>query len=174
MSMTLRQLEGLRHAPNRTMQRLAMTAIGAMERCDALAREVRELEERIAAEQLAKEDRLLVVLHRDGFVEVFASDWRPVKIAQLPSLGRGREEEAEGYMLRRLPSPYQGLYREGKRITAGHCGGCMNWNSYRLLQYEMLALQALNANGDETPDAAKAEAQPATVSIDSQTTAAAT
>jgi hypothetical protein len=170
MSLTLRQLEGFQHAPNRTVKRLALTAIALTERCEELARKLREVEEQRASEQLERDGRLLVVLHRDGYVEVYSSAWQPVVIANMPSLGPGSEEEAEGYMLKRLPLPYRQLYSEGKRILAGSCAGCMDRTAYRLLKHELAALEglkALNANWEETPDAAKAKAQPMTVSSES-------
>lgn len=144
--MTPKQLQGLQHCPDKRVSGAVAAALAAMERADALELRVRELEEEKAAAELAKEGRILIVLHRDGFVEVWAHDWMPVKVANMPDLGSGSEEEAEGYMLKRLPMPFRELYeKHGKRIVAGSCKGCMDRTSFRLLQHEIAAVKALNA-----------------------------
>jgi hypothetical protein len=49
---TLKQVEGLRHSPDKLVQRLVATALKAMERCDELAAENRRLQEEKAAEEM--------------------------------------------------------------------------------------------------------------------------
>lgn len=85
--MSMKQLAGFQHAPNRTVKRLALTAIALTERCEELARKLREVEEQRASEQLAKEGRLLVVVDHHGSIEIKAESYQEVFIATMHDLG---------------------------------------------------------------------------------------
>lgn len=137
---TREQVEWLESRRHPTVRRLAITARTALEQRDDAQYELRAAQEALAAAQLKKErrygERLLVVLHRDGFVEVWAKSWRPVQIACMPDFGRERFNEAEQYMLSKLPFPYRELYeRKGKQIVAGSIHGCATAEAIELAEW---------------------------------------
>ncbi len=184
--MTHHQATGLLHAPQRHVRELAAWGLALHDRIEDCERRLRAAQEGQAAEQLARTDYILVVLHRDGYVEVWAREWRPVRIAHLPELAD--EAEAEAWMLARLPAYYADLIRTdaGRRIATGHAKGCLGKSEHELLQRRLADIQAVKefcerqramatlADGMETADATEAKAQSASVSTRVPDTAAAT
>jgi hypothetical protein len=141
---TLKEVANFRHAPDRHTRRLALTAQRAMLKADLAEGAFWHCQDRLAEAQQTREEPLLVVLHRDGFVGVWAEDWRPVKIACMPDFGRGREEEAEAYMISRLPMMHRELYEKtGRQIVAGNCRGCMDRTAFELFVRVMSEHQAI-------------------------------
>lgn len=104
---TLQQVIGFRHAPQTVVRRLAHTAEKALERLDVMVGELRTLQESQAGRQLERNDYIVVLLHRDGLVEVWSRDWRPVKFAHVPNLAD--YDEAIRWACRRLPRCYSEL-----------------------------------------------------------------
>lgn len=151
MADSARQLEGLRHCPDKRVQRAVAIAEKEMQRRDDAERKVRDLQEELAAKELAQDKRVLVVLQRDGTVEVWTKADIIVKFAHLHDLGRGNEEEAEAYMLKRLPVPYKEIYEvSGKRVASDNCRGCLSREGFRLLEIEVATIRALNAIEEAT------------------------
>lgn len=122
---TLQEVIGFRHAPNKIVRRLAVTAERALERLDSMAGEVRTLQEASAAKQLDRTDYTVVLLHLDGLVEVWSRDWRPVKFAHVPNLAD--YDEAVAWACRRLPRNYAELLLTdaGRVIASDSTRSCL-------------------------------------------------
>lgn len=152
--MTRKQLEGLKHCPDKRVREAATAALSYAQRADDAEAQVRELQERLAAKEQSY--RILVILHRDGTVEVWSECWLPVKFVHWHDLGKSREGEAEDYMRGRLPESYRSIYDStGKRIGRDTCKGCRSRAEfdYMKLQLETLRLvKELEAGGESRDD----------------------
>ena len=148
MEMTLRQIEGYLNAPKRDMKRLAITARQALLRVDELSAEVRRLQEKIAGLELATSEEVIVI-HKDGYVEVFAESPRKTKIVNRPDLGRDREEEADQWVLKRLPLSHRLMMESDKRVRVA-VGSTVCMDKYRFdhLQAEIETVKVLNQLGE--------------------------
>ncbi len=131
--LTPQQIDGLHNAPRKITRQLAHTAATLHQRNDELAAQLRQAQEELAAAQLAAAQRILVILHRNGSVDLWAQHKQPVHFVCLNDLGRGREDEAENEMLGRLPLPYRELFtKAGNVLASGTCRGCMDRTAYEL------------------------------------------
>lgn len=63
--------------------------------------------------------KVLVVLHDDGFVEVFGRDDVDVKVVNLPSLPVRGEAKAEEWLDLTLPKPYKDVHWPGMSRATG-------------------------------------------------------
>lgn len=143
--MTLSQVAGYVNAPKRDLSRLALTAQRALLRADELELQVRQLQGRLAAMELESAAEVIVI-HRDGLVEVFAEAYRRTKIVNRPDLGRNREDEADEWVLKRLPLSHRLLMQstERLRVAVGHVSGCMDRYRFECLQADLDQLKAIN------------------------------
>lgn len=172
MPLTRKQLEGLRHCPDKRVQQVVETALALLDqlkeadergvaaqvkaasyarKCrDSLhrrtkeqAEQVRVLQERLALKEL--DYRILVTLTRDGVVTLYSEQNIPVKFVYLPDLGRGGEDEAEEWATRSLPLPYKTLYDspERKRIGMGTAKSCLSRGELNDVKAKLAAVEAL-------------------------------
>jgi HEAT repeat protein len=141
--MTRKQLEGLQHCPDKRVREAVASALAYSQRAEDAEAQVRELQERLAAKE--QDCRILVILHRDGHVELWSKHKLPVKFAHWHDLGKGGDDEAEEYMRGRLPELYRSIYDsdEGKRIGAGSCKGCLSRGEFRYVQSQLAAIEAV-------------------------------
>lgn len=112
------------------VRRLAHTAAKAMERADVAEQRLLEAEQRIALMQSERRDYILVLLYRDGSVEVWSSDWRPVKFAHVPNLID--QEAAVEWAVRGLPRCYAELVLtdSGRCIAFDSTKGCLSSDAF--------------------------------------------
>lgn len=134
--LSLKQLTGYLHAPQRHVRRLAETAAKLLEQVDEQAAKIRRLEEQVAASQ--SQLPVLIVLHRDGFVEVVCRDRVPVHIVCRPDLGTTSRDEqaADKFVLDHMPRQYRELLTsaESKVIATGNCRCCLSRTGYQLIE----------------------------------------
>lgn len=143
MPLTRKQLEGLRHCPDKRVQQVVETALAYSQRADDAEQQVRDLNDRIALKE--QDYRILVTITKDGVVELYSEQWLPVKFVYLPDLGRGGEDEAEEWATRSLPLPYKTLYDspERKRIGMGTAKSCLSRGELNDVKAKLAAVEAL-------------------------------
>jgi hypothetical protein len=112
------------------VRRLAHTAAKALERADLAERKLLECEQRLAIMQCERRDYILLLLYRDGSVEVWSSDWRPVKFAHVPNLID--QEAAIDWAVRGLPRCYAELATTdvGRLIAFDSTKGCLSSDAF--------------------------------------------
>lgn len=162
-----KNLDALMHAPQRHVRNLAAFAGRLLDRIEALERQLRDEQEARAACELAKDyPPVVVVVDHTGHVEVRSAVYVPVHIAEVHDMGDAiaSEDRARG----RVPWRYRGAF-DAKAIAAG--GPAIDKYKLAYIEGERLlyralsecapaeSRKALSANGDATPDAAKAKAQ---------------
>lgn len=155
---TLQQVIGFRHAPQVVVRRLAHTAEKALERIDSLQGELRTCQESQAARQLERNDYIVVLLHRDGLVEVWSRDWRPVKFAHVPNLLD--YDEAIAWACRRLPRNYAELLLTdaGRVVASDSTRSCLTGDSAKRVDEKLTDIaivklfEELAKAPEETPD----------------------
>lgn len=154
---TLQQVIGFRHAPQSIVRRLAVTAERALERLDSLAGEVRTLQESQAAKQLERTDYIVVLLHRDGLVEVWSKDWRPVKFAHVPDLED--YDAAVAWACRRLPRNYAELLMTdaGRVVASDSTRSCLSGDGVERVEAKLADVAIVKM----FEELAKEEKQPA-------------
>lgn len=154
---TLQQVIGFRHAPQTIVRRLAVTAERALERIDSLQGEVRTLQEAQASRQLERNDYIVVLLHRDGLVEVWSKDWRPVKFAHVPNLLD--YEAAVAWACRRLPRNYAELLLTdaGRVIASDTTRSCLTGAAVEQVEAKLTDIAIVKL----FEELAKEETQPA-------------
>lgn len=132
--MSQNQIVGLQNAPQRHVRRLASTALHFLQQVDELTAQVRQLQESRAESD--KQQPVLIVLNRDGFVEVFARQWLPLHIVCRPDLGSVLEEEADKYVLDHCPWQYRELLATdvGKRIATGNTRCCLTLSGWKVVE----------------------------------------
>lgn len=137
MALTRKQLEGLRHCPDRRVSEAVATALAALQARDDAERRVQDLQDRIVLKE--NEYRILVILHKDGRVELWSKQWMPVKFAHWPDVGA---DEAEEYMRSRLPLQFKELYDvDGKKIGVDSCKSCLSRGELRHVQSQLAEIQ---------------------------------
>lgn len=136
---------GLARSPQKIVRQLVATVQAMGLRIDELSGELRTAQEATAEKQLARQDYTLVLLHRDGFCEVWAEEWRPVRVECLHDLGRDRHDLAVEWICHRLPRPYSELLHtdKGKVIATGNASGCLDRNGFELLMRRMEEVYAV-------------------------------
>lgn len=139
--MTRKQLEGLKYCPDKRVREAVASALSYCQRADDAEQQVRELQERLAA--VESDYRVLVVLHKDGWVEVCCGKKIPVKFAHVPELGRGREDEADTFAVSRLPVSYKEIY--DAKVAHNTCKGCLSREGYKLLKMDLEAIALVRA-----------------------------
>lgn len=95
------------HASNQTIRRLARTAMRAMEEAEDARRARCDADWRAAEGRPLRVDHILVLLHRDGLVEVWGRDWLPVRFAHVPDLAD--YQSGVEWACRSLPACYSDL-----------------------------------------------------------------
>ena len=129
------------------VKRLVFTARSALLQVDDVRDELRRFQEGEAERNVTRPDveRLLVVLHRDGFCEVFGRPWHAVVVGHLPDVAPA--DSAEEYMLSRIPVNYRELYAPGGPglLATGHCRGCLDRTTAKLLRYELEGMKLIRA-----------------------------
>lgn len=119
-------------------QALFAGAVKDQTKIDELRDELRRAQEKLAAMEVSSPP-VVIILHRDGFVEVFAEAYFRVHFVCRPDLGRSLEDAADDYVLSQLPINHRALIEtdRGKRIAFGSTKGCMNltsWNYAKLMR----------------------------------------
>ncbi len=125
--LNLKQLEGLRHCPDKRVALAVETALKEKELRYEAEHKLRELQEKLAEKESSK---VVIKLHRDGWVEVCGPSTIGVKFAHVPELGVGREDEADEHAKSRLPWAFRDIY--DSRIARDTCKGCLSREGYQL------------------------------------------
>lgn len=120
MSLTPKQVEGLRHYPDKMVQRLVTTALKAMQRCDELAKDNERLAEEKTAEDLSKTPILILADHKGGIV-VKAESYQPVKVIPIHEADSRNPDEEDDNARARTPQSHQHLW-DCKTIARGNVG----------------------------------------------------
>jgi hypothetical protein len=118
--LTLRQAEGYLHAPNVSIQRLALTAVQAIEQRDEAQRLLRDAQERLAGVELEKQPILILADHRGGIV-VRAKDHQPVRIIPVHESEDRNPDTEDDDARNRTPLSHKDLW-DCKPIATGHTG----------------------------------------------------
>lgn len=135
-------LQGLRNSPNRLVRRLVATAEQAFRKLDEAQDELRREQEKVAGEQLARTDHLLVVVLPDGGIEVRAADWRPVRVVNVPESKHG-EDDALEFAAKRLPRVYRELLLEHHKIVATGFAKCLSKYELEWAKLQLAAIAEL-------------------------------
>lgn len=145
--MDAKQVAGLLKAPQKVVRDLAQTALRALERVDNLEQELRRAQESHAALSSEKLP-VVIVLDRDGWIEVYSVSGLPVKIVNRPDTGN---EEWE-YITKRVPM-WMRFVLEEKPIARGTTKACPTKQSLQLVELmkERIALaQIIAGNTNES------------------------
>lgn len=145
--LTPKQLREHARSDDPLIRELATAAVLAKQRCAMLDKQLRRKDEQLAEGELSGRKYCLTVCKEHGILDTWAlkEDNVHVKVAHLPALGPSRMDEAEEWMLSRLPEVYRRCYTHGRRISRDSTAGVMGPRAFRDLQETIGALKALNS-----------------------------
>ena len=69
-------------------------------------------------------ERLLLVVHEDGYVQVYGESWHCVEVIEMPRVAPANIDIAEECMLLQVPRPYRDLYYPGKVRASANVRAC--------------------------------------------------
>jgi hypothetical protein len=119
-NLTLKQVEGFFHAPDKRVQKLAHTAAQAIEQRDEALKQLRDAQEKLAAVELERQPILILADHK-GCIEVRAKDYQPVKIVPIHESDDRNPDAEDDEARRRTPIAFKDLW-DCKSIATGHTG----------------------------------------------------
>jgi hypothetical protein len=118
--LTLRQVRGYEHAPNVSIQRLALTAIQAIEQRDEALKQLRDAQEKLAAVELDRQPILILADHKGG-IEVRAKEYQPIRIIPIHESDDRNPAAEDDEARNRTPVTHRDLW-DVKSIATGHTG----------------------------------------------------
>jgi hypothetical protein len=119
-ALSLKQVTGYLHAPNVSIQRLALTAIQAIEQRDEALKQLRDAQEKLAAVELERQPILILADHK-GCIEVKAKEYQPIRIIPVHESDDRNPDAEDDEARNRTPVTHRDLW-DCKSIATGHTG----------------------------------------------------
>jgi hypothetical protein len=118
--LTLKQVSGFFHAPDKRVQKLAHTAAQAIEQRDEALKQLRDAQEKLAAVELERQPILILADHKGG-ITVKAAQYQSVKIIPVHESDSGDPNYENIDARLRTPMSHERLW-DCKTIAIGHTG----------------------------------------------------